>query len=58
MGAESRIWDDLVQGQKCKVVQGKIPLRNFTPYDKIRFNFGSGSTGNLVKSASTLDIVC
>ena len=58
METESRLWDDLLQGFKGKVVQGKIPLRNFTPYDKIRFNFGGGSTGNLAKSASTLDIVC
>lgn len=53
--SESRLWDELLQGQKGKVAQGKIPLRNFTPYDKIRLNFGGGS---LVKSASTLDIVC
>lgn len=58
MEAETRLWDELVHGMKSRFVQGKIPLRNFTPYDKIRFSFGGGSTENLVKSASTLNIVC
>jgi hypothetical protein len=56
--AESRIWDELVHGFKCKPVQGKIRLRNFTPYDKIRFNFGGNSLGHLFMSDSKVEIKC
>jgi hypothetical protein len=41
--AERKVWSDLLDGVRGKIITGKIPLRNFTPYDKIRCNFGANS---------------
>ena len=38
---ERQIWSQLIAGERFKTVDARIPLRNFTPYDKIRLNFGA-----------------
>ena len=58
MEVESRVWEELINAARTKTVMGKIPLRSFTPYDKIRLNFGIGMTGEIVKSTSQLKIPC
>jgi len=40
METEKKLWSDLLSGVSGRIAMGKIPLRNFTPYDKIRCNFG------------------
>lgn len=39
---ERKIWSQLLAGERFKAVDARLPLRSFTPYDKIRLNFGGG----------------
>ena len=39
---ERKVWSQLLAGERFKTVDARLPLRSFTPYDKIRLNFGGG----------------